>query len=171
MAKKSKKLTLTPVLLGTLAASVVGVVLSVIGVIVDFIKVTGTVTLGSSASDYTEYTLGEIAEKGSESDMFAAMNAFAYITLVLAILSFVCFAASCLIRDKRLSFGSAGIGALTLVSTVLLLVFTLLFCSDSSASITVVVTASAEYSMAAGAILSLIGGLLTGAAAVSALRK
>ena len=74
-----------------LAVAILGAVLSVVGVFIDWVKYTAETILGNNAASYTLKKLAEsnaeLKKVGDGMEMFDAMNAFAYITMILSVIS------------------------------------------------------------------------------------
>lgn len=111
MAKK-KALSLTTIILLALVA--VGMILTIVGVCTDWVKYSAKTIAGSSAAGVT---LKELAEQNanleklkSGLEMFGAMKAFAYITMVLAIVSAVAVVLSKFLKIKLLKPIAGGCG-------------------------------------------------------------
>lgn len=159
MAKKKTSSLLGLILM---AVAVVGAVLAVVGVFTDWVKyVVDTVVGGGSEGS----TLKELADYSEQLEMYGAMNAFAYITMILSIVS-----AALLVLVKFLKMGilrpiTGLAGLLTVVSAVLMIVFTIMFCSKN-AGFSFGDWASGKYTWDMGAILASIGGAIAGVCAV-----
>lgn len=147
--------------------AVVGAVLAAIGVFTDWVKyVVDSVVGGGSEGS----TLKELADYSEQLEMYGAMNVFAYITMILSIVS-----AALLVLVKFLKMGilrpiTGLAGLLTVVSVILMIVFTIMFCSKN-AEFSFGDWVSGKYTWAVGAILASIGGVLAGVSAVLGYKK
>ena len=146
-----------------MAVAVVGAVLAVIGVFTDWVKY--VVEMAGREALSEGITLKELAEFSEQLEMFGAMNAFAYITMILSIVS-----AALLVLVKFLKMGilrpiTGLAGLLTVVSAVLMIVFTIMFCSKN-ANFSLWDYTSGKYTWDMGAILASIGGVIAGVCAV-----
>lgn len=153
MAKK-KSLSLTTLILLALAA--VGLILTIVGVCTDWIKysvksIAGTVEEGASLKELSDGSF----------EMFGAMNAFAYITMILAIVSVAASVLSKFLKIGLLKPIAAIAGLLTVLSTILLIVFTCMFCSKNG-SLDLGELGSMGFKWAVGSILAVVGGFLSG---------
>ena len=171
MAKKKTSSLLGLILM---AVGIVGAVLAVIGVFTDWVSYSVESIIGGGSTPATLKELADtndtLSQLGGGLDMFGAMNAFAYITMVLSV---VCAALLLLVKFLRIGIlrpltGLAGL--LTLLSTVLMVVFTIVFCSKN-ANIDLGGFAEGKYVWAVGAILATIGGVLSGVSAVLGRKK
>lgn len=157
------------------AVALVGAVLAVTGFTLDWVKYSiDTVLGGGTLPAYLLKDLADLNSKmediGGHIEGFGAMNSFAYITMILSIVS---FAAVLLSKFLHLGFlrpvaGLAGI--LTVLSTILLIVFTAMFCSKN-AGIDLGGLAKGELVWAVGPILMVIGGFLSGLCALVSYKK
>ena len=155
------------------AVALVGAVLAVTGFALDWVKYSIDTVLGGGT--LPAYLLKDLADLNSKMgdhgfEMFGAMNSFAYITMILSIVS---FAAVLLSKFLHLGFlrpvaGLAGI--LTVLSTILLIVFTAMFCSKN-AGLDLGGLAKGELVWAVGPILMVIGGFLSGLCALVSYKK
>ena len=126
-----------------------------------------------------QYTLKDLAETNSNLGdngfkMFGAMNAFAYITMILALVSFASVALAKFLNMKLIKPVAALAGLLTILSTILLIVFVCMFCSKNagfSFSIAGVNLADGKFGWSVGPILMVIGGFLSGLPALAAYKK
>ena len=171
MAKKKTSSLLGLILM---AVGIVGAVLAVIGVFTDWVSYSVESIIGGGSTPATLKELADtndtLSQLGGGLEMFGAMNAFAYITMVLTV---VCAALLVLVKFLKLGIlrpitGLAGI--LTVLSAVLMVVFTLVFCSKN-AGVKIGELAEGKYVWAIGAILATIGGVLSGVAAVLGRKK
>ncbi len=166
MAKKKTKLSLAALILT--AVSLVGAVLAITGVFVDWLKYSYTV-LGKTSD--ISYKLADF----DNGEMLGAMKAFAYITLALAALSFLAAALCKILNMKGIQPLAALLGLLTIVSTILLIVFVCVFCSKN-ASLNVDIPGigklgEGKFVWAIGPILAVIGGFLSGLSALACYKK
>ena len=170
--KKSKSLSLVAIVF--IAVAALGAVLTVIGLLGNWLKYEAKTVLGNSESFVTLKKLAEnqadLEKIKSGYEGFGAMNAFAYITMILAIVAAAATVLSKLLGIKLLAPISGLSGLLTLVSTVLLIVFLIVFCSKNG-EVAIGNLAKGEYKWAIGAVLTVIGGFLSGAASLVASRK
>lgn len=170
MAKKKTSSLLGLILM---AVGIVGAVLAVIGVFTDWVSYSVESIIGGGSTPATLKELADTNDALSQLgglEMFGAMNAFAYITMVLTV---VCAALLVLVKFLKLGIlrpitGLAGI--LTVLSAVLMVVFTIVFCSKN-AGVEIGGLAEGKYVWAIGAILATIGGVLSGVAAVLGRKK
>lgn len=141
MAKKKSKFSLEKLVCAVLA--IAGMVATIIGVFGDFLKSKVEISaFGGTSESKTLYALKDMVD--GELEMFDVMNVFAYVVF----------------------------GALTVIATVVLFVLILMFCSKNSTEATILgVTGKYTFSMAIGAILTLIGGVVSGISAVAGTLK
>ena len=164
MAKKKTSSLLGLVLM---LVAIVGAALAVVGVFNDWVKYVVETVIGGGS---TATTLKDLAEYSDSLEMFGAMNAFAYITMVLSV---VCAVLLVLVKFLRIGIlrpitGLAGL--VTVLSTILMVVFTIMFCSKN-AGFSLGGVASGNYTWAVGAVLATIGGVLAGVPAVLGMKK
>ena len=133
------------------AVIIVGLVLTIIGFVGNFLKTEGL--LGDlKLADISD--LNDLAKKlNIKFDGFAATNAFAWISFILAIVVTVFFAVVKFLGIKGLDMVVALVGCLTIVAAILVFVFAIVMANKH------------DISIAAGPVLMLIGGLLAGGAA------
>ena len=144
----SKKIAFDLKTLILCAVIIVGLVLTIIGFVGNFLKD------DLSLADLSD--LNDLAKKlNGKFDGFAATNAFAWISFILAIVVTVFFAVVKFLGIKGLDMVVALVGCLTIVAAILVFVFALVMANKHDTSI------------AAGPILMLIGGLLAGGAAAA----
>lgn len=169
MAKNKKLDLLTLILFGVLAVSVIMVI---VGVCIDWTSSTVTL-LGKDTVD--TQTLANWAESNSKAkkgiDGYGAMAAFAYITLVLVLLTAIAYVVSKFVDISVMKWVVVGLAALTVISAIVVLITTYTFCgnlTDTDGG----QWASAKTAPAAGAWLAAIFGIVGGAAGVfGALKK
>ena len=170
MAKK-KSISLGAIILTAIA--LVGAVLTITGLFLNWTKYSVESVLLNK--EY-QYTLKDLAETNSNLGdngfkMFGAMNAFAYITMILALVSFASVALAKFLNMKLIKPVAA---LLTILSTILLIVFVCMFCSKNagfSFSIAGVNLADGKFGWSVGPILMVIGGFLSGLPALAAYKK
>ncbi|MBS1305524.1 MAG: hypothetical protein ACLTE4_12270 [Christensenellaceae bacterium] len=173
MAKK-KSISLGAIILTAIA--LVGAVLTITGLFLNWTKYSVESVLLNK--EY-QYTLKDLAETNSNLGdngfkMFGAMNAFAYITMILALVSFASVALAKFLNMKLIKPVAALAGLLTILSTILLIVFVCMFCSKNagfSFSIAGVNLADGKFGWSVGPILMVIGGFLSGLPALAAYKK
>lgn len=173
MAKK-KSISLGAIILTAIA--LVGAVLTITGLFLNWTKYSVESVLLNK--EY-QYTLKDLAETNSNLGdngfkMFGAMNAFAYITMILALVSFASVALAKFLNMKLIKPVAALAGLLTILSTILLIVFVCMFCSKNagfSFSIAGVNLADGKFGWSVGLILMVIGGFLSGLPALAAYKK
>ena len=162
MAKK-KSISLGAIILTAIA--LVGAVLTITGLFLNWTKYSVESVLLNK--EY-QYTLKDLAETNSNLGdngfkMFGAMNAFAYITMILALVSFASVALAKFLNMKLIKPVAA-----------LLIVFVCMFCSKNagfSFSIAGVNLADGKFGWSVGPILMVIGGFLSGLPALAAYKK
>ena len=131
MAKK-KSISLGAIILTAIA--LVGAGLTITGLFLNWTKYSVESVLLNK--EY-QYTLKDLAETNSNLGdngfkMFGAMNAFAYITMILALVSFASVALAKFLNMKLIKPVAALAGLLTILSTILLIVFVCMFCSKNA---------------------------------------
>lgn len=172
MAKKKTSSLLGLILM---AVGIVGAVLAVIGVFTNWVSYSVDSIIGGGTSE--GFALKDLADAndtlsqlGSGLEMFGAMNAFAYITMILSV---VCAVLLVLVKFLKIGIlrpitGLAGI--LTVLSTVLMVIFTIVFCNQN-ANVRLGGLAEGKFVWSIGAVLATIGGVLSGVAAVFGRKK
>jgi hypothetical protein len=158
MAGKKK---LDVVKLAILAAVVVCLVLVIVGVCITW--VTRTYSASILGSTETNYVLGD--EYLAKADNYGAMAAFAYVTLGLAIVCALVYAASVLLNNKIVNYAALAVGILLIVSAVVSIILSYTFCSGLL-NTSVGDVASTSIAPAAGAWLVAVFGVVGGAATV-----
>lgn len=169
MARKKSKSMIGLILT---AVALIGAALAVTGLFLDWVKYSVESAIINTSSAYLLKDLADANSKLGDNgfEMFGAMNSFAYITMILSVVS---FAAVLLSKFLHLGFlrpiaGLAGI--LTVLSTILLIVFTAMFCSKN-AGISVGDLVKGEFVWAIGPVLMVIGGFLSGLCASASYKK
>ncbi|MCD8308980.1 MAG: hypothetical protein LUD19_03915 [Clostridia bacterium] len=161
MAKSSK---LDIVWIALLAVAVVGLVLAIVGVCIDYVAY--DVTLLNNTNT-TSYSFGDLAEAQSNyKDLtgnsyygtLGATEAMAIITIVLSALTAIFVAVSKFVNIKFANIIKLALGALTVVFAIIAIILASTFTD----------VLEVEYYAAAGAWLVLVGGILAGAAGVVA---
>ena len=162
MAKKKMSFLMRLILT---AVALVGAVLAVTGFALDWVKYSIDTVLGGTSPAYLLKDLADFNSKLGDHgfEMFGAMNSFAYITMIMSLVSF-----AAVLLSKFLHLGLAGI--LTVLSTILLIVFTAMFCSKN-AGIDLGGLAKGEFVWAVGPVLMAIGGFLSGLCALVSYKK
>ena len=143
------------------AIIIVGLVLTIVGFVGNFIKAEGSV-LGASSKP-VPYKLSEI---NKDTEGFAVTNVFAWVTFILAIVVTVLFAVAKFLGIKELNMIVALAGALTVVAAILVFIFAIVMASKNSGEAFGGALAS-KVTISAGPILMLAGGLLAGGAAAA----
>lgn len=167
MAKKKSKFSLEKLVCAVLA--IAGMVATIIGVFGDFLKSKVEISLFGGTSE-TLYALKDMVDGGLE--MFDVMNVFAYVVFGAAIASAVFMLITLVVKNSSVRKFTTLVGALTVIATVVLFVLILMFCSKNSTEATILgVTGKYTFSMAIGAILTLIGGVVSGISAVAGTLK
>ena len=170
----AKKKTASLIGLILLAVAILGAVLSVVGVFIDWVKYTAETFLGNNAASYTLKKLAEsnaeLKKVGDGMGMFDAMNAFAYITMILSVISAAAVLLAKFLKIKLLRPVAGLAGVLTIVSTILMIVFVCMFCSKN-AGFSLGSIAKGSFGWAAGAVLATIGGFLAGLSAMASYKK
>ena len=169
MAKNKKLDLITLILFGVLALSVIMVI---VGVCIDWTSSTLTV-FGKDTVDKS--TLANWAEANSDTkngiDGYGAMAAFAYITLVLAILTAIAYVVSKFVDISVMKWVVVGLAALTVICAVVAIITTYTFCGNLTKT-DGGQWASAKTTPAAGLWLTAIFGMLAGGAGITgALKK
>lgn len=169
MAKKKSKFSLEKLVCAVLA--IAGMVATIIGVFGDFLKSKVEISLfGGTSESKTLYALKDMVD--GELEMFDVMNVFAYVVFGAAIASAVFMLITLVVKNSSVRKFTTLVGALTVVATVVLFVLILMFCSKNSTEATIFgVTGKYTFSMAIGAILTLIGGVVSGISAVAGTLK
>ena len=165
MAKKKMSFLMRLILT---AVALVGAVLAVTGFALDWVKYSIDTVLGGTSPAYLLKDLADFNSKLGDHgfEMFGAMNSFAYITMIMSLVSF-----AAVLLSKFLHLGLAGLaGILTVLSTILLIVFTAMFCSKN-AGIDLGGLAKGEFVWAVGPVLMAIGGFLSGLCALVSYKK
>ena len=160
---------------------IVGLVLTFVGMFGSFLKLETTalgltvVTYPTLADiDHAIKTLNEInvsyegfdvtyKDLGVTYEGFAVTNFFAWATFVLAIVLTVLFIVAKVRGIKELNKIVAFIGYLTVVAAILVFIFAIGMARKNSVGVTNV---SVKYTISAGPILMLIGGILVGGSAI-----
>lgn len=144
------------------------------GLAISVVAVAGLVMvlLGTFSLDWLSYETSSIVETSDafvlselpESDSYNMMNILAYVTLALSAVTAV-LAVACGILRLRFSSLKMLSGLLTIIATILLIVFTLKYCKDTNSfSIDFIVTFKGEFVLAVGSILAFAGGFVSGIA-------
>lgn len=169
MAKKKSKFSLEKLVCAVLA--IAGMVATIIGVFGDFLKSKVEISLfGGTSESKTLYALKDMVD--GELEMFDVMNVFAYVVFGAAIASAVFMLITVVVKNSSVRKFTTLVGALTVIATVVLFVLILMFCSKNSTEATILgVTGKYTFSMAIGAILTLIGGVVSGISAVAGTLK
>lgn len=169
MAKKKSKFSLEKLVCAVLA--IAGMVATIIGVFGDFLKSKVEISaFGGTSESKTLYALKDMVDGGLE--MFDVMNVFAYVVFGAAIASAVFMLITVVVKNSSVRKFTTLVGALTVIATVVLFVLILMFCSKNSTEATILgVTGKYMFSMAIGAILTLIGGVVSGISAVAGTLK
>lgn len=169
MAKKKSKFSLEKLVCAVLA--IAGMVATIIGVFGDFLKSKVEISaFGGTSESKTLYALKDMVDGGLE--MFDVMNVFAYVVFGAAIASAVFMLITLVVKNSSVRKFTTLVGALTVIATVVLFVLILMFCSKNSTEATILgVTGKYTFSMAIGAILTLIGGVVSGISAVAGTLK
>lgn len=169
MAKKKSKFSLEKLVCAVLA--IAGVVATIIGVFGDFLKSKVEISaFGGTSESKTLYALKDMVD--GELEMFDVMNVFAYVVFGAAIASAVFMLITVVVKNSSVRKFTTLVGALTVIATVVLFVLILMFCSKNSTEATILgVTGKYTFSMAIGAILTLIGGVVSGISAVAGTLK
>lgn len=169
MAKKKSKFSLEKLVCAVLA--IAGMVATIIGVFGDFLKSKVEISaFGGTSESKTLYALKDMVD--GELEMFDVMNVFAYVVFGAAIASAVFMLITVVVKNSSVRKFTTLVGALTVIATVVLFVLILMFCSKNSTEATILgVTGKYAFSMAIGAILTLIGGVVSGISAVAGTLK
>ena len=169
MAKKKGKFSLEKLVCAVLA--IAGMVATIIGVFGDFLKSKVEISaFGGTSESKTLYALKDMVD--GELEMFDVMNVFAYVVFGAAIASAVFMLITLVVKNSSVRKFTTLVGALTVIATVVLFVLILMFCSKNSTEATILgVTGKYTFSMAIGAILTLIGGVVSGISAVAGTLK
>ena len=137
---------------------IVGLVLTIVGFVGNFLKVDGQVAGFGGASAV------KLSDLDKDFDGFTITNIFAWVTFILAIVVTVLFAVAKFLGIKELNMIVALAGCLTVVAAILVFIFAIVMASKNSAEGSL---ASLKYTISAGPILMLAGGLLAGGAAAA----
>ena len=169
MAKKKSKFSLEKLVCAVLA--IAGMVATIIGVFGDFLKSKVEISaFGGTSESKTLYALKDMVD--GELEMFDVMNVFAYVVFGAAIASAVFMLITVVVKNSSVRKFTTLVGALTVIATVVLFVLILMFCSKNSTEATILgVTGKYMFSMAIGAIFTLIGGVVSGISAVAGTLK
>ncbi|MDD7506329.1 MAG: hypothetical protein PUK12_02450 [Clostridiales bacterium] len=169
MAKKKSKFSLEKLVCAVLA--IAGMVATIIGVFGDFLKSKVEISaFGGTSESKTLYALKDMVD--GELEMFDVMNVFAYVVFGAAIASAVFMLIAVVVKNSSVRKFTTLVGALTVIATVVLFVLILMFCSKNSTEATIFgLTGKYTFSMAIGAILTLIGGVVSGISAVAGTLK
>ncbi len=153
MAKSKKIDVLSLVIFGVM---VLAIVMAIVGVCIDYTASTSKYLSSSS-------TLAQLGELNSylTVDGYGAMAAFAYITLVLSIVTAIVFVVSKFIDVKVMKWVVLAVSALLILSAIIALIIAFTFCSTYKDSI----------APAAGPWLLAVFSILSGAAGVFAALK
>ena len=167
---KSKKLDLiTLILFGVLAVCVIMVIVGVCIAWTTANTAVGGKTVTITLSEWAEHIADAVKLSDEGLKGFSVMQAFAYITLVLTILTAIAYVVSKFVDIKVLKWVVVGVAALTVISAIVAIATSYSFCGTDGAK---VVCLSKEVAPAAGAWLTAIFGIVGGAAGVfGALKK
>ena len=177
--KKSKKIDLVALLVfGVLGVSIV---MAIVGICIDWTTttsstlLTGSNTLTSKLADLAEnYAKLQEIKDTSGMEGFTVMQAFAYITLALTVLTAIVFVVSKFVNVKALKWVVIAVSALTVISAIVMIATSYGFCSKYSADLTIgnLNIANSTTSPAAGPWLLCVFSVLGGAGGVvGALKK
>lgn len=169
MAKKKSGLNLAALI--ALAVAVVGMVLTIVGICVDFVSVTGK--FGVSGLGSTSTTKGVLLKNlGTDAEMSGVFGAFAYVVMAAAIVCVLLMLLNMFLKNDLIKKITGFVGALTVLLTVLFVIFGIVYCSKNSGENGGFgITGSVKVALAAGAWLTLIGGFLSGIGAAFSLKK
>ena len=157
MSKKSALNLKTLVLCLVIIA---GLVLTIVGFFGNFLKGEGQLVGFGGSSQI------KLSDLDKDFDGFTVTNIFGWVTFILAIVVTVCFAVAKFLGVKGLDMIVSLIGCLTVVAAILVFIFAIVMASKNSASVAGG-AASVKYTISAGPIMMLIGGLLAGGSAAA----
>ena len=161
----SKKIAFDVKTLVLCALIIAGLVLAIIGMFGNFLKWDALLggTTYAKLSDLAD--LNDLAKRADSTyEGYAVTNIFAWATFILAIVVTVLFAVAKFLGIKELNMIVALAGCLTVVAAILVFIFAIVMASKNSAEGSL---ASLKYTISAGPILMLAGGLLAGGAAAA----
>ena len=155
MGKRRKKSFLKGLIVS--AVAVVGLVMVLVGAFsLDW--------LSYKSSGLLDTTNSYMLSKLPDSDSYDLMNVFVYVTLGLSALTAV-LVVLCGILRLRLDSVKMLSGVLTIIATVLLIIFTIKYTKDTgSISVDFIISLKGEFVLAAGSIVAFAGGIINGAA-------
>ena len=156
----SKKIAFDVKTLILCAIIIVGLVLTIVGFVGNFLKGTGDI-VGFGGS-----SMIKLSDLDKDFDGFTVTNIFAWVTFILAIVVTVLFAVAKFLGIKDLNMIVSLVGCLTVVAAILVFIFAIVMASKNSAEAAGGL-ASVKYSISVGPILMLAGGLLAGGAAAA----
>ncbi len=162
MAKRKRSGVSAQKELLVIVASLLGAILTILGVCLDWTVYKIESKLGNSSN---ALKLSEL----KDGDGYTFMCILAYAVLVLAVLTFALAVTRHFVKSVP-EFAGALSGIIAAVAAIALLIVTVVFCSNN-ASFSVGGLASGKMVIGIGAILSTVGGLLSGAAAVIGSKK
>ena len=154
----SKKTTFNLKTLILCAIIIVGLVLTIVGFVGNFLKADGQIAGFGGSSTV------KLSDLDKDFEGFTVTNIFAWVTFILAIVVTVLFAVAKFLGIKELNMIVALAGCLTVVAAILVFIFAIVMASKNSAEGSL---ASLKYTISAGPILMLAGGLLAGGAAAA----
>ena len=154
----SKKIAFDVKTLILCAIIIVGLVLTIVGFVGNFLKGTGDI-VGFGGS-----SMIKLSDLDKDFDGFTVTNIFAWVTFILAIVVTVLFAVAKFLGIKDLNMIVSLVGCLTVVAAILVFIFAIVMASKNSSEGAL---ASVKYTISAGPILMLAGGLLAGGAAAA----
>ena len=156
--RKTKKLNTAALIAAAIA--LVGLVLVIVGLLIDWVSLTISLPLvGDSTITATLADCGgEYAAEG-----FDAMNAFAIITVVVAAVSFLASAATLALKNKAVKLAAVIAAAAAIVCAIITIICTYSYCGDE--------TVFASAAPAIGAWLLTVGGAIEGLAGAYAALK
>ena len=154
----SKKIAFDVKTLILCAIIIVGLVLTIVGFVGNFLKADGQIAGFGGASTV------KLSDLDKDFEGFTVTNIFAWVTFILAIVVTVLFAVAKFLGIKDLNMIVALVGCLTVVAAILVFIFAIVMASKNSGGSAL---ASVKYTISAGPILMLLGGLLAGGAAAA----
>ena len=142
------------------AIIIVGLVLTIVGFVGNFLKVENTAVVVKTTS------LVKLSDLDKDVDGFTVTNICAWATFILAIVVTVLFAVAKFLGIKELNAIVALAGALTVVAAILVFIFAIVMAGKNSGE-AFWGYAKSKVTISAGPILMLAGGLLAGGAAAA----
>ena len=151
------------------AIIIVGLILTIVGFVGNFLQGEASGSVGG-LSGSTKSDPIKLSDIDKDAEFFTVTNVCAWVTFILAIVVTVLFAVAKFLGIKQLNVIVALAGCLTVVAAILVFIFAIVMASKNSGGASVLgglASGSVKYTISAGPILMLAGGLLAGGAAAA----